>query len=202
MAQVSITGKARNEFGKGASRRTRREGLVPGVIYGHNQEPLHVAIPARELKVALKTSNVLIDLTFDGRTELVLPKSVSRHPLSGELAHIDLLLVRRGEKVRVEVPVHTEGNYDKDGILEHVNNTIEVEAEATSIPQFLVLNIEGLTAGNSKHASDVTLPAGVSLACDPELTVVHLSVKSTAAAEEAAAPAAEAATPAATPAAE
>lgn len=139
----------------------------------------------------------MIDLTFDGRTELTLPKAVSRNPLSGELAHIDLLLVRRGEKVRVEVPVHTEGAYDKDGILEHVNNTIEVEAEATSIPQFLVLNVEGLMAGQSKHASDVTLPNGVTLVSDPDLTVVHLGVKSTAPVEEAAPAADAAATPAA-----
>ena len=152
----------------------------------------HVSVPAKDLLIALKTSNVLIDLNFDGRTELTLPKAVTRHPISGALSHVDLLLVRRGEKVKVEVPVHIEGNYDKDGILEHVNHTIEVEAEATSIPQFLVLNVEGLMAGQSKHASEVTLPAGVTLASDGDLTVVHLGVKATATADEVAAPAADA----------
>ena len=138
----------------------------------------------------------MIDVSFDDKTVLTLPKAISRHPLTGAIAHIDLLLVRRGEKVEVEVPVHTEGEHDRDGILEHVNNTILVLAEATSIPQFLVLNIQGLKSGESKKASDVTLPAGVTLAGDPDQTVVHLSERSTAAADDAA-PAAAAETPAA-----
>jgi len=184
MAEVKINGVNRNEFGKGASRRARREGLVPAVIYGHGEAPQHVALPVKEVTSALKTSNVLIEVSYDGKSILTLPKAVSRHPLQGTLAHLDLLLVRRGEKVEVEVPVHTEGEHDRDGILEHVNNTVSVLAEATSIPQFLVLNIQGLKAGESKKASDVTLPAGVVLAGDPDQTVVHLSEKSTAAAEE------------------
>jgi len=178
-SEVKINGVSRNEFGKGASRRARREGLVPAVIYGHGEAPQHVALNAKEVTAALKASNVLIEVSYDGKSVLTLPKAVSRHPLQGTIAHIDLLLVRRGEKVEVEVPVHTEGEHDRDGILEHVNNTITVLAEATSIPNFLVLNIQGLKAGTSLKASDVTLPAGVVLAGDPDLTVVHLSEKST-----------------------
>ena len=130
MAEITITGTTRTEFGKGASRRDRRSGLVPAVIYGHGEAPKHVALPLRELGAALKSSNVLLDVVIDGKTELTLPKSVSRNPLTGVLAHIDLVIVRRGERVKVEVPVHTVGKHDVDGILEHVHNTIEVEAEA------------------------------------------------------------------------
>ena len=202
MAEVAINGTARKEFGKGASRRARRDGQVPAVIYGHGEAPVHITLPARELGNALKESNVLLNITFDGKTELTLPKSVVRNPLKQNLEHIDLVLVRRGEKVTVAVPVHTEGKHDPDGILEHVHNTIEIEAEATSIPKFLTLNIEGMKAGTSLHASDVVLPAGVTLVTEASATVVHLSERRAAAAEEtAAAPAADAAAPAA-PAAE
>jgi len=196
MAEININGSKRTEFGKGASRRDRRAGLVPAVIYGHNAEPQHVALPSRELATALKASNVLLNVSFDGKSELVLPKSVSKNPLTGIFEHIDLLVVRKGEKVTVEVPVHTEGQYDKDGILEHVNNTIEVEAEATSIPSFLVLDLTGMPADTSKTAADVQLPAGTTLVSDPGLVVVHLSARSTSSEEAAPAAAAEA-TPAA-----
>jgi large subunit ribosomal protein L25 len=172
------------------------------VIYGHGAAPVHITLPARELGNALKESNVLLNITFDGKTELTLPKSVVKNPLKQNLEHIDLVLVTRGEKVTVLVPIHTEGKHDPDGILEHVHNTIEVEAEATNIPKFVVLNIEGMAAGTSKVAADVTLPAGVTLVLDPTATVVHLSERRAASAgDEAAAPAAEAAAPAA-PAAE
>ena len=197
MAEITITGTRRTEFGKGASRRDRRSGLVPAVIYGHGEAPQHVALPLRELGAALKSSNVLLDVVVDGKTELTLPKSVSRNPLTGVLAHIDLVIVRRGERVRVEVPVHTVGKHDVDGILEHVHNTIEVEAEATSIPAFLEVNVDGLMAGQSRTAGDVTLPAGVTLVSDASVVVVHLSEKSTAVEETPAAPAEGAAAPAA-----
>jgi len=192
MAEIQINGSKRINFGKGASRRDRKAGLVPAVIYGHNAEPQHVALPSRELATALKSSNVLLNVNFDGKSELVIPKSVSKNPLSGIFEHIDLLIVRKGEKVIVEVPVHTEGQYDKDGILEHVNNTIEVEAEATSIPSFLVLDLTGMASNTSKTAADVQLPAGTTLISDPEMVVVHLSERSTAVEEVAPAVVAEA----------
>ena len=199
MAEVKIVGTTRTEFGKGASRRARRDGLVPAVIYGHGEKPLHITLPAKELGVALKQSNVLLDITIDGKNELTLPKVIVRDFLKQILEHVDLVLVRRGEKVVVSVPVHTVGEHDRDGILEHVNNTIEVRVDASSIPNFLELDIQGLASGTSKYASDVKLPAGVELDSDPKMIVVHLSEKSTAATEEAA-PAADAA--AAAPAAE
>ena len=178
MAEISIKGARRTEFGKGASRRSRRDGFIPAVIYGHGEKPQHVALPSKELGVALKTSNVLIDVVLDDHTELTLPKSVSRDPLTGLLEHIDLVIVRRGERVVVSVPVHTEGKYDQDGILEHTNNFIEVETDVTNIPAFLMLSMEGMMAGESKSAADVVLPEGVKLISDPKLTVVHLSIKS------------------------
>jgi large subunit ribosomal protein L25 len=185
MAEVSIKGVTRTEFGKGASRRARVAGLVPAVIYGHGEKPLHITLPARELGVALKESNVLLNIDIDGKTELTLPKSVVRHPLKQILEHIDLVLVRRGEKVVVAVPVHLEGKHDPDGILETQHNTIEIEA---------VLDIEGMAAGTSKHASDVVLPAGTSLVSPANTIIVHLSERSTVVEEVAvAAPAADAA---------
>ena len=178
MAEISIKGARRTEFGKGASRRSRRDGFIPAVIYGHGEKPQHVALPTRELGIALKTSNVLIDVVLDDHTELTLPKSVSRDPLTGLLEHIDLVIVRRGERVVVSVPVHAEGKYDQDGVLEHTNNSIEVETDVTNIPAFLVLSMEGMMAGESKTASEVVLPEGVKLISDPKMTVVHLSVRS------------------------
>ena len=197
MAEISINGTKRTNFGKGASRRDRKAGLVPAVIYGHGAEPQHVSLPAKEMGTALKTSNVLLDINFDGKVELTLPKSVTKNPLTGILEHVDLLVVRRGEKVTVDVPVHTIGAHARDGILEHVNNSIQVEVEATSIPQFIELNIEGMEANTSKYASDVTLPAGMKLVSDPHTIVVHLSEKSTAAEETPAAATDAAAAPAA-----
>ncbi len=202
MAEISIKGSRRSEFGKGASRRIRRDGQVPAVIYGHGTDPIHISLPAKDVVQAIKTSNVLLDIDIDGKVELTLPKSIVRNPLKGYLEHIDLLLVRRDERVKVSVPVHAHGDYDRDGILEHVHNTIEVECLAISIPQSLDLDITGLAAGDSKTAADVTLPSGVTLVSAPETVVVHLSVRSTATEEAAAAaPAAEGET-AAAPAAE
>ena len=200
MAEVKIVGTTRTEFGKGASRRARRDGLVPAVIYGHGEKPLHITLNAKEIGVALKQSNVLLDITIDGKSELTLPKVIVRDFLKQILEHVDLVLVRRGEKVVVSVPVHTVGEHDRDGILEHVNNTIDVRVDASSIPNFLEVDIQGLMSGSSKYASDVVLPAGVELESDPKTIVVHLSEKSTAV-EEVVAPVA-AATDAPAPAAD
>jgi large subunit ribosomal protein L25 len=185
MAEITINGVTRTEFGKGASRRARRDGLVPAVIYGHGEKPQHITLPSRELGVALKQSNVLLDIVIDGKTELTLPKAIVRHPLKQIIEHIDLVLVRRGEKVVVSVPVHTVGEHDRDGVLEHVNNTIDVRVEATAIPSFFELDINGLAAGTSLYAADVKLPAGVELDSDPKMIVVHLSERSTAVEEAA-----------------
>ena len=201
MAEISINGVRRTEFGKGASRRARRDGLVPAVIYGHGEKPQHITLPARELGVALKQSNVLLDIMIDGKSELTLPKAIVRDPLKQILEHVDLVLVRRGEKVVVSVPVHAVGEHDRDGILEHVHNTIEVRVDASAIPSFLEVDIQGMHSGESRYASDVKLPAGTELESDAKTIVVHLSEKATASTDDAAAaPAATEAAAAAAPA--
>lgn len=203
MAEIIINGVSRTEFGKGASRRARRDGLVPAVIYGHGAKPSHINLPARELGTALKQANVLLDIVVDGKTELTLPKSVVRDAIKGTLEHVDLVIVRRGEKVTVSVPVHTSGEFDRDGILEHMSTVIEIETEATNIPNFLELDLTGLVAGLSLYAEDVPLPAGVTLVSDPKMPVVHLSVRSSHDdVEEADAAAAAAASAASAPVAE
>lgn len=197
MAEILINGVSRTEFGKGAARRARRGGMVPAVIYGHGAKPAHIALPALELGKALKTANVLLDIVVDGKNELTLPKSIVRDAIKGTLEHIDLVIVRRGERVTVSVPIHTSGEFDRDGILEHMNTSIEVETEATAIPDHLALDLTGLVAGESLYASDVKLPTGMTLISEPHMPVVHLSIRSShddiGAADTAAAAAASAA---------
>jgi large subunit ribosomal protein L25 len=175
MAEVKIAAELRKEFGKGAARRTRRANKVPAVIYGHGGEPVHVALPGHELMLALKTSNVLIGLDIEGRSELVIPKAVQRDPLKGFLKHVDLLVVKRGETVTVEVPVHTEGELAPGGnLLEHVLNALPVEAEATHIPESVTVSVQGLLAGASILAKDIPLPGGVTLAVEEDAVVLQV----------------------------
>ena len=179
MAEVKITATTRTEFGKGASRRTRVAGQVPAVVYGHGSTPRHITLPAHELMLALKNSNVLLDLQIGAETQLALPKAVVRNAIKGNLEHLDLVVVTRGEKVIVDVFVHASGEFDRDGILEHVNNTIQVEADASKIPSELLLDITGLASGNSATAGDVVMPAGVTLVSPADLVVVHVGHRPT-----------------------
>ncbi|MER6034806.1 MULTISPECIES: 50S ribosomal protein L25/general stress protein Ctc [unclassified Streptomyces] len=176
MSEVKLTAATRSEFGKGAARRIRREDKVPAVLYGHGSDPLHLTLPGHELLLALRTPNVLISLDIDGKTnELAIPKSVQRDPIKGFLEHVDLLLVKRGEKVTVEIPVQTEGELAPGGnLLEHVLNALPVEAEATHIPEAVTVSVEGLEAGASIHAKDITLPSGVTLAVDEDAVVLQV----------------------------
>ncbi|MGK5500820.1 50S ribosomal protein L25/general stress protein Ctc [Streptomyces sp. URMC 125] len=175
MADVKISAEIRKEFGKGASRRLRREDKVPAVVYGHGGDPVHVALPGYDLMMALKNSNVLITLDIEGRQELVIPKAVQREAIRGFLIHVDLLVVKRGEQVTVEIPVHTEGELAPGQfLLEHVLNTLSVEAEATHIPESVTVSIDGLTAGDSVLAKDIPLPKGSSLAIDEDTVVLNV----------------------------
>ncbi|MEU9318586.1 50S ribosomal protein L25/general stress protein Ctc [Streptomyces sp. NPDC048295] len=189
MAEVKLAAQVRTEFGKGAARRTRRANLVPAVIYGHGAEPVHVTLPGHELMMALKTANVLIGLEIDGKDALVIPKAVQRNPLKGDIEHVDLLTVKRGEKVNVEIAVHVEGDLAPGGnLLEYVQNTLLVEAEATHIPESVTVSVAGLDAGASVLAKDITLPKGAVLAGDEDAIVLQVVA---AQAEEPAAEAAE-----------
>ncbi|MEU6448146.1 50S ribosomal protein L25/general stress protein Ctc [Streptomyces sp. NPDC046979] len=176
MSEVKIAAGTRTEFGKGAARRIRRDDKVPGVLYGHGSDPLHLTLPGHELLMALRTPNVLIALDIDGKTnELAIPKSVQRDPIKGFLEHVDLLLVKRGEKVQVTVPVQAEGELAPGNfLLEYVLDALPVEAEATHIPEQVTVSVEGLEAGASIHAKDVKLPSGVTLAVDEDAVVLQV----------------------------
>ncbi|MFF9771687.1 50S ribosomal protein L25/general stress protein Ctc [Streptomyces sp. NPDC053086] len=176
MSEVKLAAETRTEFGKGAARRIRRDNKVPVVLYGHGIDPVHLALPGHDLLLALRTPNVLIALEIDGKAaELAIPKAVQRDPLKGFLEHVDLLLVKRGETVTVEIPVHTEGELAAGGnLLEHVLNALPVEAEATHIPEAVTVSVEGLEAGASIHAKDITLPSGVTLAVEEDTVVLQV----------------------------
>jgi large subunit ribosomal protein L25 len=204
MSEVKLAAGVRTEFGKGAARRIRRADQVPGVLYGHGTDPVHLTLPGHELLLALRTPNVLLSLDIEGKkSELAIPKAVQRDPLKGFLEHVDLLLVKRGEKVTVEVPVVAEGDLAPGNfLLEHVLNALPVEAEATHIPESFTVSVEGLEAGASIAAKDVKLPKGVTLATDEDAVVIQVlaaqaeepaAEEETEAAEE---PAAEAEAPA------
>jgi len=187
MSEIRLAAEPRNEFGKGAARRARRAGLVPAVVYGHGHAPVHLNLPGHDLMLALKTSNALISLPIDGKQEFVLPKAVQRDAIKRTIKHVDLLLVKRGEKVTVEVPVHTEGELAPGGnLLEHVLNTLPIEAEATHLPESVTVSVEGLEAGASVLAQDIVLPKGSSLAVDGETVVLQIiGAQAEAPAEEA-----------------
>ncbi|MDL5202045.1 50S ribosomal protein L25/general stress protein Ctc [Streptomyces sp. ALI-76-A] len=175
MSEVKLAAEPRTEFGKGAARRIRRENKVPGVVYGHGADPVHIKLPGHELLLALRTPNVLLSLDIEGKTQLAIPKAVQRDAIKGFLEHVDLLLVRSGEKVNVEIYVQTEGELAPGAYLvEHVMNTLTVEAEATHIPESVTVSIEGLAAGDSILAKDVPLPSGTTLAVDEDAVVLQV----------------------------
>ena len=180
MSEVRITAESRTEFGKGAARRIRRDKKVPAVLYGHGTDPRHISLPGHELMLALKTSNVLLTLDIDGKDELALPKDIQRDPIKGFLEHVDLVVVRRGEKVTVEIGVHLVGEAAPDTFVTTDLNSLSVEAEATNIPTGVDVSIEGLQVGAQIHAKDVTLPDGVTLVTDPEALVVNVTAATTA----------------------
>ncbi|MFB7270586.1 50S ribosomal protein L25/general stress protein Ctc [Streptomyces sp. NPDC056244] len=175
MAEVKISAEIRTEFGKGAARRTRRANRVPAVIYGHGADTVHVTLPGHDLMMALKTANALLGLDIEGRKELVIPKAVQRNAIKGFIEHVDLLAVKRGEKVTVEVAVHTEGELAPGAnLLENVLNTLTVEAEATHIPESVTVSVAGLDAGDSIVAKDVPLPSGTTLVTDEDAIVIQI----------------------------
>jgi len=179
--EVRIQAEPRTEFGKGGARRTRRAGKIPAVLYGHGTDPRHIALPAREFGHAIKAgANTLLTLQLDGTSELALPKAIQRHPIRGNYEHVDLLLVRRGEKVTVEVPVTLTGEATRDGLVDQQLVTLTVEAEATNIPDHFEVSIEGMQVGDNVHAGAVTLPEGTTLVGDPDQVVVAVLAAPTA----------------------
>jgi large subunit ribosomal protein L25 len=195
--EVRIAAEPRSEFGKGPARRTRREGRVPAIIYGHGTDTRHVTLPGHDLMMALKTPNVLIRVDgLPGGNQLTLPRAIQRDPIRGFVEHVDLVMVRHGEKVTVDVPVRVTGEVFSGGLLDQQIIQIPVEAEATQIPQGIEIDVEGMEIGAAVHAGDLALPAGATLAVDPETLVLHVLAAPTAEQLEAdlgEAPAAEAA---------
>ncbi|HVE26005.1 MAG TPA: 50S ribosomal protein L25/general stress protein Ctc [Sporichthya sp.] len=177
MAEVQISAELRTEFGKGAARRTRREHKIPGVLYGHGNEPRHISLPGHDLMLALKTQNVLLNITIEGKSELALPKDIQRDKVRGTLEHVDLLVVRRGEKVKVDVAVHVVGDPAADALVNLELNALEVMAEATHIPTGFDIDITGRPIGSQILAKEIVLPAGVELVTDPEHLVVNITAQ-------------------------
>jgi large subunit ribosomal protein L25 len=181
VAEVRIAAQARTEFGKGPARRERRDGRVPAVLYGHGGDPRHISLPGHEVLLALRTANVLIRLDgLGGASELALPKAVQRDPIKGTVEHVDLILVRRGEKVTVEIPVTVTGEVAPDGMLDQQLVQIALEAEATNIPPGIEVSVEGMEIGSAVHASDLNLPRGATLAVEPDILVLHVLAAPTA----------------------
>lgn len=184
MAETKLVATARTEFGKGAARRLRRANLIPAVLYGHGTDPVHVALPGHEVMMAVKHSNALFEIEIDGASTLAIAKDVQVEPVRNVIEHLDLLIVRRGEKVTVEIPVHVVGESAPGTI--HVVETqhLALEAEATHLPERVEVSIEGLDEGAIVHAGDVVLPQGATLLTDPEHVVLTVTLPRTEAAEE------------------
>lgn len=185
MSEVRIVAEPRTEFGKGAARRVRREAKVPAVLYGHGAEPRHMSLPGHELMLALKNdSNALLTLETESGDQLALPKAVVRDPIKGFLEHVDLIAVRKGEKVTVEISVVLTGDAAPDAMVDFQMTSLTLEADATKLPENVEVSIEGLAVGSSIKAGEVTLPSGSTLAQDGDVVIVQgLTIPSEAALE-------------------
>ncbi|WP_203336175.1 50S ribosomal protein L25/general stress protein Ctc [Nocardioides limicola] len=177
MSESKIVAETRTEFGKGAARRIRRADKIPAVIYGHGNDPIHVTLPGHDTWLALKHggANALLELSIDGSTQLALTKQVQVDPIRRAIEHIDFVAVRKGEKVTVDVPIHLVGEAVRLSLVVTENTTIQIEAEATHIPEFIEVSIEGAEVGTQVFASGVILPKGSTLLTDPETLIVNVT---------------------------
>lgn len=177
MADTTIVVEKRAEFGKGAARRIRRDHKIPAVLYGHGMDPQHVTLPGHQTFQAVRTANAVLTLVIEGQEQLALVKDVQRDPLKPVIVHMDLVAVRRGEKVTVDVPVTTVGEAASETVVTVESQTIQVAAEATNIPDVIEITIEGLEAGTQVLAGQVALPDGVELLADPDSLVVNVTAQ-------------------------
>ncbi|QNN51598.1 50S ribosomal protein L25/general stress protein Ctc [Nocardioides mesophilus] len=182
MSESNIHAETRTEFGKGAARRIRRAAKVPAVLYGHGTDPVHISLPGHDTMLALKHggANALLTLTIEGKEHLALPKQIQRDPIKGFLEHLDLVLVRKGEKVTVDIPVHVIGEPGPDGMVVTEQSTVSVEAEATHIPEFIEVSVEGAEVGVQIFAKDLQLPKGSTVLADDDALIVHVTHAPTA----------------------
>jgi large subunit ribosomal protein L25 len=182
MSESNIKAEPRTEFGKGAARRIRRADKVPAVLYGHGTDPVHITLPGHDTMLALKHggANALLTLTVDGKEQLALPKQIQRDPIKGFLEHLDLILVRKGEKVTVEIPIHLNGEPGPDALVVTEHSTITVEAEATHIPEYVEVSIEGAEVGTQIFAKDLEVPKGSTVLADDDTLIVNVTHAPTA----------------------
>ncbi len=194
MSSEKIQAEVRTEFGKGAARRIRRDNKIPAVVYGHGNEPVHLTLPGHDTMMAIKHggANAVLELEFDGQSQLALTKQVQVDPVRRVLEHVDFVAVKRGEKVTVDVPVHVVGDAAAETLVVTENATIQVEAEATHIPEQFEVSIEGAEAGTQILASQVELPKGVTLLTEADTLVVNVTAAQTVEQAEAALEEAEA----------
>lgn len=170
-----LTVEVRTQFGKGYARRLRAAGKIPAVIYGHGSEPQHVALPGHETALIIRKANQVLDLQIEGKSQLALVKDVQKDPVRQIIEHLDLIVVRKGEKVVVDIPVHLEGESAPETSVNQDANTISLEVEATHIPESVTVSIEGLREGTQILASDVKLPTGATLVTDPDVLIVGIT---------------------------
>ena len=177
MSEVRLSAEARTEFGKGGARRTRRAGKIPAVIYGHGADPRHVSLPAREFANAVRHggANVLLTLDLGGEEQLAIPKAIQRHAIKGTFDHVDLLAVRRGEKVTIDVPLAVSGEAVAGGLLAQEHTSVSLEAEATNLPTEIPVSIDDLKIGDQIVAGDLNLPAGAALITDPTQVLLAMN---------------------------
>ncbi len=187
MSAEKITAEVRTEFGKGAARRIRRADKVPAVIYGHGAAPIHVTLPGHDTMMALKHggANALLELSIEGKVQLALTKQVQVDPVKRVLEHVDFVAVVRGEKVTVDIPIHLVGAAVRDSVVVTENATVQVEAEATHIPEFIEVDIDGAEVGTQILAGELTLPTGSKLLTDAETLIVNITAAQSAEAFEA-----------------
>jgi large subunit ribosomal protein L25 len=186
VSEVRLSAERRTEFGKGGARRTRRAGKIPAVLYGHGAEAQHIALPAREFTLAIKRGgvNVLLTLEVEGGDQLAIPKAIQRHAIKGEFEHVDLLAVRLGETVTIELPLHVSGEVVSGGLLAQEVTSITVEAEATHLPEFVEVDVTGMEIGTQITAASLTLPTGVSLSASQDVEQILLVIGAAPTAED------------------
>ena len=181
-ADSNITAEPRTEFGKGAARRIRRADKVPAVLYGHGTDPQHISLPGHDTMLALKHggANALLTISVGGKEQLALPKQIQRDPIKGFLEHLDLIIVRKGEKVTVDIPVHLVGEPNPDALVVTETSLISVEAEATHIPEYVEVSIEGFNVGDQVLAKDLSVPSGSRVLVDDDHLIVNVTHAPTA----------------------
>ncbi len=179
-----LRAEVRTSFGKGAARKIRAAHKIPAVIYGHGTDPKHITLPGHETSLIIRKANALLDLEVDGSSQLVLVKDVQKDPVSQTIEHIDLVVIRRGERVTVDVPVHLEGEPAPGTVVALDASSLSLETEATHIPERLVVDVTGLEDGTHILAGSIALPPGATLASDPELLVAAVSLAAATVAEE------------------